>query len=137
MAWPQLIKRRGPLVIEDYTAMSDYRQLLVVECEPEIDGCGFRARFHRKPNNHLRARRAFRRHARRCAHVPPARHRGPLRWLAALVVLLAAIGFAVAAAVAVGPGRADSTPTTTTPAPYEYIPTPAGPPASSPAGGDR
>jgi hypothetical protein len=52
------------------------------------------------------------------------------------VLLLAVVAFAVTV-ISVA-DWAGSTPTTTTaPAPHEYIPTPAGPPSSSSAGGDR
>jgi hypothetical protein len=82
----------------------------------------------------------------------------PRRRLAAVaaVLLLAVLAFGVTVVSVAGragsapapvtvvsvAGRAGSAPaptttTTTTPAPGEYIPVPAGPPSSSPAGGDR
>jgi len=64
-----------------------------------------------------------------------ATRRAPRRRVAAMliVVLLAALSFTVADMAS----RAGSAPAPTTQAPYEYTPVPAGPPASSSAGGDR
>jgi ABC-type transporter Mla subunit MlaD len=53
------------------------------------------------------------------------------------VLLLAVLAFGVTVISVAGQAGSTPAPTTTAPAPYEYIPTPAGPPSSSPAGGDR
>jgi hypothetical protein len=55
------------------------------------------------------------------------------------VLLLAVLAFGVTVISVASQAGSTPAPTTKapTPAPYEYIPTPAGPPSSSPAGGDR
>jgi hypothetical protein len=72
------------------------------------------------------------------AHELPRASRKPRRRLAAVaaVLLLAVLAFGVTV-VSVASRAGSASPPTTTPAPYEYIPTPAGPPSSSSAGGDR
>jgi hypothetical protein len=63
----------------------------------------------------------------------------PRRRLAAIaaVLLLAVLAFGVTVVSVAGRAGSAPAPTTTTAAPGEYIPVPAGPPSSSPAGGDR
>jgi hypothetical protein len=57
------------------------------------------------------------------------------------VLLLAVLAFGATVISVASQAGSTPAPTTTTtapaPAPYEYIPTPAGPPSSSTAGGDR
>ncbi len=53
-----------------------------------------------------------------------------------LVLTVAVIALIVTVLRSV-PARSEAPPTTSAPAPYEYIPTPAGPPTSSTAGGGR
>jgi hypothetical protein len=64
--------------------------------------------------------------------------RGWRRRLAAAcgVLVLAVLASAITMA-SIAPRAGSAPPPTTTPAPYEYVPTPAGPPSSLPAGGDR
>jgi hypothetical protein len=74
--------------------------------------------------------------------VRPDRTTGRRRLAAvAAVLLLAVLAFGVTVSSVAGQAGSTPAPTTTAPtpasAPYEYIPTPAGPPASSSAGGDR
>jgi hypothetical protein len=70
--------------------------------------------------------------------LPPSRRRRPLRRLAAAVVVLALAALAFTLTVANVTGHAAPAPApTTTRAPYQYLPVPAGPPASSSAGGGR
>jgi hypothetical protein len=76
------------------------------------------------------------------AYELPQAARKPRRHLAAVavVLLLAALAFSVtvvSVAGQAGSKPAPTTSTTTTPAPYEYIPTPAGLPATSNARGGR
>jgi hypothetical protein len=76
------------------------------------------------------------------AYELPRAARTPRRRVAAIAVVLLLAVLAFGATVISVAGQAGSKPvpttsTTTTPAPYEYIPTPAGVPSSSNAGGDR
>jgi hypothetical protein len=66
------------------------------------------------------------------------RTRKPRQRLAtvAAVLLLAVLAFGVTV-TSVTSRAGQAPPPTTTPAPYQYLPTPAGPPSSSTAGGDR
>src|SRR6266540_4127246 len=98
-------------------------------------GCGRSSSFYRDRAYLPAARRAFRHHARRCPCVPS---RWPRRLtVTAFVLALAAVAFAATVAglssLAV---PAPATPTTIT-APPAYVPIPAGPPATSRAGGGR
>jgi hypothetical protein len=133
----RLVARRGPLILEALDDVGVYgAQQFAVECQPHHGGCGLRTTFGRKRRNWAPARRAFKRHARRCPHVPPPTwRRWPLRRLAAVaaVLLLAALAFGAVTSVV---SRAGSTPTTTQ-ALYEYIPVPADPSSNTSAGGER